>query len=92
MNSDNNLHYVYIVKCRDNTLYTGYTIDINKRINTHNKRNGSKYCKIRLPVKLVYKEVFLTKSSACSREYRIKQLKKKDKLKLINKNKINIDF
>ena len=84
MNIDNNLHHIYIVKCRDNTLYTGYTTDIKKRIETHNKGKGAKYTRPRLPVKLMYKETFLTKSSACSREYWIKQLSRKNKIKLFS--------
>lgn len=77
------MHYVYIVRCSDESLYTGYTEDIEKRINTHNEGNGAKYTRGRLPVDLCYFEVFDNKSDAMKREYRIKQLSRKKKLKLI---------
>ncbi|MDR0930589.1 MAG: GIY-YIG nuclease family protein [Clostridiales bacterium] len=78
------MHYVYIVKCADNTLYTGWTTDLPKRIENHNKGLGAKYTRSRLPVKLVYKEEFTTKNAALSREFYIKnKLTREDKLKLI---------
>lgn len=67
-------NYVYIIKCADNTYYTGWTTNIKKRIKTHNNGNGAKYTKSRRPVKLVYLEVLETKSLALKREYAIKQL------------------
>lgn len=76
-------HYCYLVLCNDNTLYCGYTNDISKRIKTHNNGKGAKYTKTRLPVKLVYIETFDNKSDAMKREWQIKQLNKKQKLKLI---------
>jgi len=76
-------HYVYIVECSDKTLYTGYARDLDKRINTHNKGKGAKYTRGRFPVKLVYYEAFLSKSDALKREYKIKKMAKKNKLKLI---------
>ena len=78
----NTKHFVYIVRCSDTTLYTGYTNNLNKRIETHNRGNGAKYTKIRLPVKLVYFEEFSDKSEAMKREYKIKQLTRKQKIKL----------
>ena len=75
-------YYVYMVVCSDMTVYTGYTNDIEKRVATHNKGKGAKYTKTRLPVKLVYKEEFDTKSDAMKREYQIKQLNRKEKLNL----------
>lgn len=77
--------YVYIVQCNDNTLYTGISTDLNKRIEKHNSGNGAKYTKTRLPVKLLYFKLYDNKSEASKEEYRIKQLKKIDKLKLIEK-------
>ena len=74
---------MYIVKCKDGTLYTGYTNDLYKRIQTHNKGKGAKYTKTRYPVLLVYSEEFETKSEAMKREYEIKQLKRVDKFGLI---------
>jgi putative endonuclease len=74
---------VYIVNCNDNTFYCGYSNNVEKRVDTHNKSLGAKYTKTRLPVKLVYTECFNTKSEAMKREYQIKQLTRQQKLKLI---------
>ena len=65
---------VYIVECRDGTLYTGITNNVQRRLNQHNKGKGCKYTKTRYPVKLRgYVEGF-TKSEALKIEYKIKQL------------------
>lgn len=80
------MFYVYILKCNDNTLYTGYTVDLNRRIETHNKGLGAKYTKGRLPVELVYQEVFTSKSEALKREINIKGLSRLEKLDLIKSN------
>ena len=80
-------HFVYIVVCKNEELYTGYTIDIDKRVETHNSGKGAKYTKTRLPVKLVYSEQFENKSEALKLEYKIKSLSRIEKLKLINKGK-----
>jgi putative endonuclease len=77
------LFYVYILKCRDNTLYTGYTVDLNRRIETHNKGLGAKYTRGRLPVEIVYQEVFESKSEAIKREIDLKKLSRIEKLDLI---------
>lgn len=69
------MNYTYIVKCSDDTYYTGWTNDLNKRIQNHNAGKGAKYTKTRLPVELVYYEEFATKQEAMKREYAIKQLK-----------------
>lgn len=79
------MNYVYILKCKDNTLYTGYTNDLDKRVKTHNEGKGAKYTKFRRPCKLVYYEECKTKNEALSREAQIKKLKREDKLKLIKK-------
>lgn len=76
------LFYVYILKCNDNTLYTGYTVDLDSRIETHNNGLGAKYTRGRLPVKLMYHEVLDSKSDAMKREYEIKQLSRASKLAL----------
>ena len=78
------MNYVYIVKCSDDTLYTGCTNNLEKRILTHNKGKGAKYTKSRLPVEVVYYEEFEDKIEAMKREYAIKKLSRKQKLKLIN--------
>ena len=77
------MNYTYIVKCCDGSLYTGWTNNIEKRINDHNNGKGAKYTKSRLPVALVYYEEFGTKEEAMRREWEIKQLGRKEKLKLI---------
>ncbi len=79
-------HYTYIVKCSDETLYTGWTTDLDKRIKTHNSGKGAKYTRSRGPVELVYFETFETKQEAMSREWEIKQYTRKQKEQLI-KNK-----
>lgn len=80
--------YVYIVECNDSSksLYTGISNDVEKRIDTHNKKKGAKYTKTRTPVKLVYQQSFETKSLAAKEEWRIKQLTRIQKISLINQN------
>ena len=75
--------YTYIVECADGTLYTGWTNHLEKRIKSHNDGDGAKYTRARLPVRLVYYETFASKQEAMKREYAIKQMTRKDKLKLI---------
>ena len=78
------MFYCYILKCFDNTLYTGYTNNLEKRVATHNKGKGAKYTKRRRPCVLVYYEEFSCKSDALKREYYIKhRLSRSDKLALI---------
>ncbi|MDF1882557.1 GIY-YIG nuclease family protein [Sulfurimonas sp. SAG-AH-194-C21] len=78
-------YFVYILQCSDNTLYTGITTDIKRRLDEHNNSDkGAKYTKLRRPVELVYSEDSEDRSSACKREYAIKKLSRKEKLKLIN--------
>lgn len=81
------MYYTYILKCSDNTLYTGYTNDLDKRINTHNSGKGAKYTRGRIPVKLVYMEEFQDKLDAQKRERTIKKLSRINKLKLIGDTK-----
>lgn len=77
------MNYTYIVKCSDKTFYTGWTNDLEKRIEMHNSGKGAKYTKARLPVELVYYEAFDTKEEAMSREWHIKSLSRSEKQKLI---------
>ena len=77
------MNYTYIVECGDGSLYTGWTNNLEKRIQVHNAGKGAKYTKSRLPVKLVYWESFETKEEAMSREYEIKHMKRREKLLLI---------
>ena len=79
------MNYVYILRCNDDSLYTGWTNNLEKRIKAHSNGKGSKYTKARLPVELVYFEEYEDKIEAMRREYAIKQLKRKEKLMLIKK-------
>ena len=76
------MHYVYILRCADDTLYTGWTTDLEKRIAAHNRKKGAKYTKSRTPVSLFYWEKFETKSEALKREAAIKKLPRSSKLQL----------
>lgn len=78
------MNYTYILKCRDGSLYTGWTNNLERRVQEHNAGKGAKYTKSRRPVILVYFEEFETKEEAMSREYAIKHLKRKEKLKLLD--------
>lgn len=78
--------FVYILRCVDNSLYCGWSNDIEKRLKIHNLGRGAKYTRARLPVELVYFEVYDNKIYAMKREYEIKQMNKEDKEKLINGN------
>jgi len=76
---------VYILRCRDGSLYTGITNDLKKRMEQHAKGVGSKYVRSRRPFKLVYTEEIGDKSSAMKRENEIKQLSRQEKIMLLNK-------
>jgi putative endonuclease len=77
--------HIYIVRCSDNTLYTGVTKDIERRVTEHNTNNklGARYTQSRRPVTLVYEEVSESRSTASKRELEIKRLTKKHKESLI---------
>ena len=77
------MNYTYIVKCRDNTYYTGWTKDLDRRMKAHNSGTGAKYTRSRRPVRLVYYEAYRTKEEAMRREAAIKKMYKKEKEKLI---------
>ncbi len=81
------MNYVYILRCNDDSLYTGWTNNLEKRIKAHSDGKGAKYTRARIPVELVYFEVFEDKIEAMKREYAIKQLKRKEKLELIKNSK-----
>lgn len=83
------MNYTYILECKDDTFYTGWTNNLEKRIKDHNDGKGAKYTKARRPVKLVYYETYETKQEAMRREYEIKQLSRKDKIELIKKKKVS---
>lgn len=79
------MNYTYIVKCCDNTIYTGWTTDLDRRIEAHNSGKGAKYTRSRRPVELIYAERFDTKQEAMRREWEIKQLSREEKLRLAGK-------
>lgn len=77
------MNYTYIVRCADDTLYTGWTNNIPKRLSAHNHGRGAKYTRSRYPVALVYLEAFDDKTDAMRREYALKQLSRQKKEALI---------
>lgn len=76
-------YYTYMVLCNDNSLYTGYTDNLVKRIKAHNSGKGARYTRSRRPVKLVYWQSFATKQEAMSREAYLKQWSREEKLRLL---------
>ena len=86
------MNYTYILECSDGSFYTGWTNNLEKRINCHNKGKGAKYTRGRLPVKLIYFEEFIEKRDAQKREYVIKHLTRNNKLNLIKDfNLLNLE-
>ena len=77
------MNVVYILRCGDGTLYTGWTNDLEGRLKTHNAGKGAKYTKSRLPVELVHLEEYNSKEEALKRECALKKLSRKEKLELI---------
>ena len=79
------LYYLYILECADKTLYTGITVNLERRITEHNSSKlGAKYTRTRRPIKLVYSKKFRNRSLASKAESRIKKLSRNEKIKLIN--------
>lgn len=77
-------YYVYLLRCNDQSLYCGYTNDLTRRVDEHNKsRRGARYTKLKRPVELVYFEKFENKSTAMKRECEIKKLGKIKKEELV---------
>jgi putative endonuclease len=74
--------FVYIVRCADNTLYTGWALDVTKRVAMHNAGRGAKYTRTRRPVKLIYSEELPTRAAAMKREAQIKRYPRAKKLAL----------
>ena len=75
-------HYVYILRCRGGVLYTGYTVDLERRLAQHMSGKGSRFTRSHLPVMIVHKESYRTKRDAMRREIAIKRLSRKRKLLL----------
>jgi len=88
MKEEKFMNYTYIVRCKDDSLYCGWTNNLEKRIESHNAGTGAKYTKSRRPVELVYYETFDTKEEAMSREYAIKQLTRPQKIELIENKRL----
>ena len=79
------MHYMYVVKCADGTLYTGYSPDVEARVAAHNAGKGAKYTKTRLPVELVARAAFATKHEAMSAEWHFKRLTRAQKDALLQR-------
>jgi len=76
--------YVYILKCSDGSLYTGITVDLDRRLNEHNNsKKGAKYTRARRPVQMIYSETYENRSLASKRESAIKKLSRSEKLTLL---------
>lgn len=78
-------HHFYVVKCKDESLYAGYTNNLEKRIQAHNAGKGAKYTKARRPVSLIYSESFETKQEAMKAEYAFKQFSRPKKIDYLKK-------
>jgi len=78
--------YVYILECKDKTLYTGITKNLAERLDKHNRGKASKYTRGRTPVKMIFHETYDTKTIALKREYQLKRWSRQKKLALIAKN------
>lgn len=77
------MHFVYMVRCVDDSLYTGYTTDLERRVKTHNEGKGAKYTRARLPVRLVYFKEVENMSEGLKLEAKLKKLTKKKKEDLV---------
>lgn len=77
------MNYTYIVQCSDGTYYTGWTVNLEKRISAHNSGKGAKYTRSRRPVELVYFEVYEDRREAMRREYAIKQMTHEEKRQMM---------
>lgn len=77
-------HLVYVLRCCDGTLYTGYTTDVERRVEEHEAGDAAKYTRGRTPVQLVHTESFETRSAAMSREAAIKAMRREEKLAIVD--------
>jgi len=83
------MYFLYILECKDKTLYTGITVNLERRVREHNaSKLGAKYTRARRPVKLVYSKKFRNRSLASKAECRLKNLTREKKLQLINLKKV----
>ncbi len=81
--------YVYMLRCADSSLYTGWTNDLKRRVKAHQEGKGAKYTRSHAPVELVYSEELPDKTEALKREYAIKQMTREQKEALLKRNKLN---
>lgn len=81
--------YLYILRCRDGSLYTGITTNVEKRLEAHRSGKGAKYTRGRAPLELVYREKCGSHSDALKRELEIKELSRERKLELIKMSEIS---
>lgn len=84
-------YYTYVILTKNNTLYCGYTDDVEKRFEAHMSGKGAKYTRANKPLKIIYTACFDTKSEAMKEECRIKSLKKAEKLEFIKEHGGNND-
>lgn len=80
------MFYVYILRCADDSLYCGYTTDVEKRFEKHKSGKGARYTRSHLPLEVVYVEEFENKSDALKREHEIKSMTKSQKEKLLRES------
>jgi len=85
-------YHVYVLRCSDNTFYTGYTTDVERRVREHDAGDGAKYTRGRTPVELIHVESFDSQSEAMSREYEIKQYTRAEKERLVESSDAELDF
>ena len=79
--------YVYMLECSDNSLYTGITTELQRRVDEHNQgKKAAAYTRSRRPVKLVYSEDCDDRSAALKREHAIKQLSRSEKMRLVSRS------
>jgi putative endonuclease len=83
--------FVYILRCSDGTFYTGYAVNLQDRVLLHNKGKASKYTRVRLPVSLLYFEEFKNSIDAYRREFKIKKMRRDQKIKMMESNNISFN-
>ena len=83
-------HFIYVALCKDNTLYTGYTTNVEKRITAHNNGTGAKYTKTRRPITLLFAKEYTTKSEALKAEYAFKQQTRSQKINFLTGQGVKI--
>ena len=83
------MYYVYIIECKDGTLYTGITTDVGRRFNEHKLGKGGAYTRSKKVIRVLHTETFETRSGASKRESEIKRWRREKKLNLIKNNESN---